>query len=117
MEQDRAQNRDRKTALISALLFSAIYLIALPFVIPRVGSVAFLAFSGCSFSDILTTLGASLFCLLALSIPSSFVFSLYFVWSRFLRGNYSHSRRYCWLPIYLTSPCVLFVLIIWGASF
>ena len=88
-------DKARKKAKRSAWLATIIYLVLFPFLFMLAGA-SILVFDSPSMP---IPLGLSIifvyFC-----VPLSIPISVYFVWSRYLRGDYQESRRFCLMPLY-----------------
>lgn len=45
-------------------------------------------------------------------VPLSIPITLYLVWTRFTQGLYQKSRRFCFIPLYVTAVLIVFDYIV-----
>jgi hypothetical protein len=87
-----ARKKTKKCALAATIT----YLILFPFLL-MLAVASFMVFDS---PNITVPFGLSII-LMYFLMPLSIPFTFYLVWSRYSRGDYKKSRRFCLLPIYV----------------
>ena len=88
------KENDKKQTKRYAWLATSVYLILLPFLF-MFAITSILIFDSPSMS---VFFGLSII-FLFFCVPFSILCAFYFIWSRYLRGEYKKSRRFCLLPL------------------
>ncbi len=88
--------KDREKTKRCAWAVTIIYLLLFPFLFMCAAASAMIFDD----SSMPVALGLSII-FLCLCIPLSIPFTLYFVWSRYLHGEYKKSRQSCLIPLYI----------------
>lgn len=98
---------DRRKSKRYALGATIIYLFLLPFSLLLAGASVMVFDSPGTYVAVGLAI-ISLYLCIALSMP----LSLYFIWSRYLKGNYKNILPFCLIPLYVAAATFIFETLI-----
>jgi hypothetical protein len=96
MSKTMLQAEDQKKMKKYAQNATIIYSLLFPFLLWFAGMSSMVADSPSISQPVAIT-----FVCINLCLPLSIPFTLYFIWSRYLRKNYKSCRRCCFIPLYV----------------
>ena len=107
MSKSVLQTEDQKNIKKYAQKATTIYSLLFPFLLQFAGMSGMVADNPSISQPV-----AIAFVCINLCLPLSIPFTLYFIWSRYLRKNYKNCRRCCFIPFdVLTIMQVLFIFL------
>jgi len=102
MNTSLAEESERKKTKRWAWITTAAYLILFPFLL-MLAFASFMVFDRPNTSILFGFGLIFIYFLMPLSIPCTF----YLVWSRYAQANYTQSRRFCWIPIWVIGAVLI----------